>query len=138
MDSNYLLFNLKEIMKIFLTICMLLITAVTFAQTDADPDRDGMQYQYKGEIIDEATSLNDVVYDRNAIPVNCPANKFRRFKKERDREARKYYGTRWIDRTGDAMASLGRGIGRVAVYVATGIVVTVIVRSILNSAQGAS
>jgi hypothetical protein len=122
-------------MKTFLTICMFLIAAVSFAQVDADPDRDGMQYSHKGETIDEATTLEEVVYDRNAIPVNCPAKKYRQFKKQQERAKRKYYGTRWIDRTGDSMASLGRGIGRVAVYVATGLVVTVIVGAILNTAQ---
>lgn len=125
-------------MKTLLTICILFISALSFAQVDADPERDGMQYEYKGEIYDEATSLDEVKYDINAIPVNCPARKFRQLKKQRDRELRKYHGTRFIDRTGDAMASLGRGIGRVVIYVATGLVVTILVDSILKSAQGAS
>ena len=124
-------------MKYLLSIISILFTVQLSAQVDADPDKEGIQYEYNGVTYDEASTLDEIVYDRNAIPANCPAKKYRQLKKIQERASRKYYGTRWIDRTGDSMASLGRGIGRVAVYVATGIVVTIIVRSILNSAQGA-
>tara|TARA_R110000851_G_scaffold308922_1_gene468100 strand:+ start:1163 stop:1513 length:351 start_codon:yes stop_codon:yes gene_type:complete len=111
---------------------MVFISGLSFAQVDANPNKQGMQYDYKGEIIDEATSLEEVVYDRNAIPVNCPAKKYRKLKKQQDLAKRKYYGTRWVDRTGDSLASLGKGVGKVAVYIVSGLIVTVVIEAILN------
>jgi len=124
-------------MKYLLIIISTLFIGQLSAQVDADPDKEGMQYQYNDVTYDEATTLDEVVYNHHSIPINCPANKFRRFKRQQDRVKRKYYGDRWIDRVGDSMSSLGRGVGRLAVYIGAGVVVTLIVSAILKSSQKA-
>ncbi len=83
----------------------------------------------------EATTLDEVVYDNHGIPVNATPRDFRQMKKANEREKRKFYGNRFIDKVGDSFQALGSGVVNVVVYVATGIVVTMIVRSILNTAS---
>ena len=82
----------------------------------------------------EATTLDEVLYDNHGIPVNASPRDFRQMKKANERERRKFYGTRFIDKVGGSLQALGSGVVNVVVYVATGIVVTMIVKSIFNTA----
>lgn len=108
---------------------MLLITISTAAQQGVyDPNKKYPQAQH----------IDEVVYDNHGVPVNCTPAQMRKWKRDIRREKRKYSGNRFIDRVGDGFVSLGRGIGRVAVYVVTGVVVTVIVNSIYQRSVAAT
>ncbi len=110
-------------MKNFLIIFFLFIGLQSFAQSQVyDPN---VEYE-------QAQTLDEVVYDAHGIPVNCSPRDFKKLKREQEREKRKYYGERGIDKVGDGFVSLGRGVGRVAVYIVTGILITTAVNSILR------
>lgn len=112
-------------MKHLILIFTLLLSVQAFSQQGRyDPNKE----------YPPAETIDEVVYDNHGIPVNATPKQMRKWQREIDREKRKYSGNRFIDRVGDGFVSLGRGIGRVAVYVGTGIVVTVIINSIYNRA----
>ena len=83
----------------------------------------------------EASCLDEVQYDRNGIPMNCSAFKYRQFKRQKDREYRRYHGTRTVDRIGGTAKGLGTGLVKFGAYIASATIVTIAVMWIMDKAN---
>lgn len=76
----------------------------------------------------KATCLEEVVYDQHGIPVNSSPHEFRKMKRKKERERRKYYGGRPIDNFGKSLESIGIGLGKAVAYTAVGVISIIIVK----------